>query len=856
MGNPKLTKGGINCSFVILIDVKMISKVNIKIFYPGTLIIFFLLSGIFIFDIQAQTSKPESTTVPGGGFIKGVIQDSTTQGPIEYATVGLYRQKDSSLVNGIITEESGSFVLGDLPNGKFYLEASFIGYSKKMIRNITLAPHSNTLDLGVIALHPNITQIEDVKVVAESKRVEYKIDKKVVNISQDITAAGGSLVNVLENTPSVQVDVEGNVSLRGSGNFQLLIDGKPSVIQGSEGLQQIPASAVQSLEIITSPSAKYDPDGEAGIINVIMKKQKNTGIGGVVNASVGTRNKYNGDFLLNLKRNKVNFFVGGEFSDQKFYNTGEGERRTYSGDTTTYQITSVNGIFGRKSMNLKGGFDYNISEGSTLSLSGGISNRDFNRDFESKNHWYSTPFKRDSFYLDNTISTGKDRFYNLNLDYMKNFGGENHTLQASAYYSSGKDVDTDDEVVRQTNNLYELTGIEPARTRSRENQPESNLRLELDYAKPVGSGKLEMGLQSRWDKSEADYIFEDYHPLGNEWIQNDSISNSLDYLDALQSAYALFNGPLGKFEYQVGLRAEYDNRYLKQITSSESFTYDKFHFFPSFYIIRKLSEAHQFQFTYSRRIHRPDMGDLNPFKEFRGSNNIFFGNPGLTPEFTNSFELNYQYTLKKGFISLETYYRSTTDKITRISGVDTLSGRQVFTNSIINADNDYSIGIELMTNLDLTKWWQLNLTGDLFHYQLKGEVEGDNVSTTSTTWRTNFNSAFKLKGDIRFQIMGVYNGPSVTLQGKREGFFVTNVAIRKDLMKKQLTLSLNARDLFSTGKFEFTSEGSTFYTHNKWKRESPVVTLNLSYRINNYRQVARRGNNEQGEDAGGIDVGM
>jgi outer membrane receptor protein involved in Fe transport len=835
----------------------MTNRIFNMIFLQKRIELLFLFTGMFCSGMMAQTQgSPNQSGAAGTGTIKGIIQDSVTSGAIEYATVGLYRQKDAKLVNGIVTDPSGSFILKDLPNGKYYLEASFIGYNKKKIMDIILTPQADALDMGVIPLHPNVTQIGDVKVVAESQRVEYKIDKKVVNVGQDISASGGTLVNVLENTPSVQVDVEGNVSLRGSSNFQLLIDGKPSVIQGSEGLQQIPASAVQSMEIITSPSAKYDPDGTAGIINIIMKKQKNIGIGGVVNASIGTKHKYTSDFLVNFKKKKINFFVGGEYADQQFYNTGVGEKRTFSDDTTTHQLTKVNGIFSRNSINVKSGMDYYIDDKSTLSLSGAVNNRTFSRDFTSKNHWFADPFVRDSFYLDNTVSSTKSQFYNVNLDFQKKFDDQGHTLQASVYYSAGKDKESEDEVVRSTDDVYEVSGIEPARTRSRLNHPESNLRVELDYVKPLGSGKIDVGLQSRWDKDKGDYIFEDYQPLGNEWIHNDTISNSLDYLDALQSAYATYNAPLGKFEYQIGLRAEYDNRSLKQITSSQSFTYEKFHFFPSFYVTRKISDVHQLQFTYSRRIQRPDERDLNPFKEFRGSNNVFFGNPGLTPEFTNSFELNYQYTLKKGFISLETYYRSTTDKITRITGIDTLNSKQVFTNTSINADRDYSLGVELMTNLDITKWWQLNLTGDVFHYKLFGQVEGSDVSSVSTTWRTNFSTSFKMKWDTRFQIMGVYNGPSITLQGKRDGFFVTNIALRKDLLKKKLTLSLNARDLFATGKFAFTSEGSSFYTYNKFKREAPVVTLNLAYRINNYRQSARKGSNEQREDSNNMDIGM
>ena len=821
------------------------------------LVILFFTGVISPYTIAQNLQRtPDLSAMSKVGVVKGAIIDSTSTGAIEYATVGLYRQRDSSLVNGLVTDPSGVFTFKELPYGKYYLEANFIGYEKKKIFGITITPQKTSVDIGIIKLRPVITQIADVQVIAQNQRVEYKIDKKVVNVSQDIAAAGGTLVNVLENTPSVQVDVEGNVTLRGSENFQVLIDGKPSVIQGSEGLQQIPASAVTSVEIITSPSAKYDPDGAAGIINVIMKKQKNIGIGGVINASVGTRQKYTADFLLNFKGNKINFFVGGEYANQKNHNHGESENRTYGEDTNTYILTNMKGVFSRRSLNFKSGLDYYVNNKATLSLSGAIANRNFSRDFRSKNYWFTTPSSLDSFYVEDNNSSDENRYYNLNLDYQKKYDENGHNLQVSVYYAYGKENEAEDNIIRSTNNRYEVIGLNPARSRSRINHPETNLRFELDYTRPLRSSKIEIGLQSRWDMDESHYIYEDYHPLGNEWIYNDTISNSLNYLDALQSAYSMFSGPLGKFEYQLGLRAEYDNRTLEQKTSSESFTYEKMHFFPSVHLSRKLSEAHQLQLSYTRRIQRPDERDLNPFKEFRGSNNVFYGDPGLKPEFTNSFELNYQYTFKKGFVSLETYYRWTLDKITRISGVDTLAGKQVFINTSTNADKDNSLGVELMTNLNLTKWWQLNLTGNLYRYQLEGLVDGSKVTSVTTSWRTNFNTSFKLGWDTRLQFTGFYNGPSNTLQGERKGFFVANLAVRKEFMKKQMSVSLNARDIFATGKFSFTSEGSAFYTYNKFKREAQVVTLNLTFRINNYRQAMQKGNEDQGGETNGMDEGM
>ena len=814
----------------------------------------FLLALIIGVSVAANdTFTGEGAVALPAGTVKGMILDSTTRGAIEYATIGIYRVNDSSLVNGLVTGVDGAFVFKDIPAGEYYIDANFIGYVPRRISTVSIGSQRTALDLGNVLLHPDVTRIEEVTVVAQSQRVEYKIDKKVVNIAQDLSASGGSLVNALENTPSIEVDVEGNVSLRGSGNFQLLIDGKPSIIGGSEGLQQIPASAVQSLEIITSPSAKYDPDGAAGIINVIMKKQKNNGVGGIANVSVGTRDKYSADLLLNFRRSKLNYFIGGEFADQRNFNEGENERRTYLKDTTTTILTESDGVFRRKSYNLKSGIDFALTDKSTLSLSGVIGAREFNRDFTGNSQWFTQPATRDSFYTTQSVSGDNDLYYNFNLDFLKKYDENGHQLMASVYYESAREDEEEEDIIRSTDMRYIPTGLEPNRTRSKTETPEQVLRAELDYSKPLGNGKIEAGLQSRWDADEAKYIYEDFLVPANEWLQNDSISNSLEYLDAMQSAYLIYSAQLGKFEYQAGLRAEYNKRNLDQKTIGESFTYEKLHFFPSFYLTRKISDAHQVQFTYSRRIQRPRERDLNPFKEFRGIDNVFFGNPALKPEFTNAFEVNYQYTHKRGFVSLETYYRGTNDKITQLSGYDTIAGRPVFTSTTMNANKDNSLGIELMTNWELARWWQLNLTGNFFRYQLNGQVEGEEVKSVTTSWRTNFSSTFKMKWDTRFQISGFYNGPSNNLQGKREGFFVANVALRKEMLKKQLTVSLNVRDVLSTGTQISISEGSSFYTYNKGRRESPVVMLNLTFRINNYRQAANRQQDHRDSDEGGMD---
>jgi outer membrane receptor protein involved in Fe transport len=808
------------------------------------------LIGLFCFYNSITGQYPgqgfNAADMPKNGVISGKVYDSSTDVPLEYATLALYRMKDSSLVTGSITNNKGEFTLNELPYGMYYLEADFLGYEKFRLNKILITPQKQVVDVGKINISPSSVSLDAVEVIADNNRVEYKIDKKVITLSQDMTSSGGTVAQALENTPSIEVDIEGNVTLRGSSNYKVLIDGKPSVIQGSEALQQIPASSVQSVEIITNPSAKYDPDGDAGIINIVMKKQKQKGFNGIINASAGTREKYSADFLLNFKQKKTNFFIGGEISDNAFHGSGNNEQRIFGFDTTYYRTSEREGLFKRTGYSLKAGADYYLDNKNTLTLQGSIGKRNFERNFFARFHEYYLPVSDELYYTEDNRGPHENNYYNLSLDYRKEFDNPMHELKASVYYSSNFEKETQDIIENITNSNWEIIAPASDRSRSSEETPEKNIRAQIDYIYPIKEGvKFEAGLQSRWDIDNSDYIFEDYDADQNKWVNNPNISNKLEYVDAIQSVYAIYTGTFKKFGYQAGLRTEYDNRYINQVTLNEDYRYERLHFFPSFYITKQFPKQMQLQLSYSRRIRRPNERDLNPFKEVMDNQNIRQGNPELIPEFTNSYELNFQVPFKKNFLSLETFYRETTNSISWFMLYDSTSN--MFINTSRNADKATAAGAELMANINIAKWWQVNLSGNIFQYTLTGENDdGDYIKRTTTSWGSNGNMIFRLKWDTRLQIMGMYRGPSVTLQGKRDGFFFTNIAIRKDFLNKKLSLTLNVRDVFGTTKNSFTSEGSGFYTFNEFKRESPVVMLTLSYRINNYKmQQKRNGDTEE-----------
>ncbi len=807
--------------------------------------LFLSLMGLLHLGAQAPQGDFDPSKMPKVGVISGKVLDEKTGNVIEYATLGLYRQRDSSLVTGSISDNQGVFSITELPYGMYYLEAGFLGFEKFRLNRIQVTPQKPVVDIGTIKIHPSVVDIDAVTVVAEANQVEYKIDKKVVTLSQDMTTAGGPVSQALENTPSVEVDIEGNVTLRGSSNFKVLIDGKPSILDGSEALQQIPASSVHSVEIITNPSAKYDPDGAAGIINLVMKKQKQRGVNGIVNASIGTRNKYSADFLLNARQEKTNIFLGGEYSERNMYNEGTYERRIYKGDTTFYTLTEREGVFSRGGFSIRAGADYYITGKSTVTLQGRYGQRNFERGFDNLFQEFNDIENSPVYYLESNNASDGDNEYDITLDFRKEYSNPLHELKASVNFSQEVESGTEGINEQFTDSEWKPLTQFTSLNRSSEERTEKELRAQVDYVHPFNeNSKFEPGFQSRWDMDNAEYNFEDYDPDRKEWITNNSLSNELDYLDIIQSVYGIYTGKLGKFGYQGGLRVEYDNRYLYQITMDEGFRYEKLHAFPSFYITRELPKQMQLQLSYSRRIQRPRERDLNPFKDYMDNQNIMVGNPGLSPEFTNVFELNYQVPFKKNYVSLETFYRRTSNVITRYTIYNATDN--VFIHSSNNADKEYAAGAELMANVNLTRWWLFTLSGNIFRYSLSGEDEGEYVTRTTTSWGGNANMIFKLKWDTRIQLMGMYRGPSVTLQGERKGFVYSNFAVRKDFLDKHLSVTLNVRDIFGTGKQSSTSKGSGFYTFQEMRHESPMVMLTISYRINNYKQKRNGNSNDNG----------
>lgn len=803
-----------------------------------------LLSLIYSISALAQRPGFNPENMPKVGTISGKVVDSEDEKPVEYANIVLYAHRDSSMVTGTITRPDGSFKLEKLPFGKFYLIANFIGYQKKSISNIVIRPPEKDISIGTITLDKAMEMLEAVEVTAEKQDIEYMIDKKVVNVSKSIHAASGTAIDVLENTPSIQTDIDGNISLRGSSNFTVLIDGKPSIIEGSDALQQIPASTIENIEIITNPSAKYDPEGVAGIINVILKKQKKGGITGIVNLSAGTNDKYKGDFLLNYRKNGLNVFGGAEYMDYNFL----GENNSYSRrgiDEYFYQEVSGERNFRRYGYRLRTGMDYTINDKSSFSVTASYGNRSFGMFFDGEVHDYTDTVDIGYSYNKTEMDRGGD-YYGGNAYFEHKFNDNGHKISLSGNFYNRDSEDNDERTEYVTNSNYVIVDESPYKQITTEHGGRVRQDYKLDYVNPLNKKtKIEVGYKASFRNATSDNIYEEFNYITSQWESIDSLNNDLDLDYDVHAVYGMFASNFKTIDYQLGLRAEYMNRVLDQKVTDDHYKVEQTDLFPTVHLSKDISKTIQLQASYSKRVRRPRGWYLNPFPVYMDDKNIRIGNPELKPELTDSYEINVMKRLKQGFITMEGYYRRTNDKIERIQK---LQGQNILIYTFDNLQRDHAIGIELMTNISAFKWWDINASGNVFNYTIEGaEVSEDNTTTTTNTWDARLNNTFKFKTNTRLQLMGFYMGPSITSQGEREGFYTASFAARQDFMKKKATVSLQVRDLFSSMKHNFIIDIPGLYSENEFTREGQVVTLSFTYRINNYKN--KRSQRNGGSDA-------
>jgi outer membrane cobalamin receptor len=779
------------------------------------------------------------------GSINGFVYDVKNSIPLEYANIVLYRQRDSLQVTGTITNKDGYFALNDILPGRYYLDIYFMGYEKKRMSDLRVNPQDLEIKLGVIDLKPVVLREKIIEVEAERPAISYQIDKKVINVSEQFTAISGTAVDVLENVPSVSVDIEGNVSLRGSSNFIVLIDGRPSILEPSDALQQIPASSIESIEIITNPSAKYDPDGTSGIINIIMKKVKVQGGSGIVNLNGGLNNKYGSDFLYQYRYGAWNFTLGGDYNRRNFPGSARSENQTTRSNLTSYVYSIGDSKRGGRFYSLRGNVEFNFSNKDYISLGLRYGARSFENQSDMDYNTWTDTTDTHSFYTSIIERERSGDFFSINLDYKHTFKEKDHQLSAQLIMDHrGGDEKATDKLL-DTENRITSGRI------ATEKGPGNSLRAKVDYTLPLKNNhKFETGYQSRLSISEDNTDFAEYDAAQSRYLYLPEYVHNTDYQDNIHSLYTIISGEWKHFGYQTGLRGEYTYRLIEYSGKMEKFKIDRWDYFPTLHSSYKFSEGQQVMASYTRRIDRPRGYYLEPYLTWMDAYNVRIGNPALKPEYIDSYEMGYQTTISNSVFSTELYYRVNHNKVERVRSV---YDQNITLHSIENVGTDYSFGSELLLNMNLIKIWNVNLTANLYDYWIEGILYGESFSRESFNWSTQLSNNIKLIGYFNLQINARYNSPTVSSQGRREGFFISDIAIKKEFLNRSLSLTLQIRDILKTGKYEFTSQGKDFYTYNHFTRESPVVMLNIRYNINQYKKKndRERNNNNEGYESEG-----
>ncbi len=797
---------------------------------------------------------------PGGGGngsqggpmkpgVAGKIKDAKSREAVAYASVALYKESDSSLVTGAITKEDGRFFIA-AEAGNYYIKVNFMGYKQYIKSNIVTTEQEPMAKVGMIKLQRALSEIEGVEIVGSQSYVEYKIDRKIVNVGRDIGATGGSAVEALENVPSVTVDIEGNVELRGSSNFTVLINGKPSPLSGSEALEQIPTSVIKNIEIITNPSAKYDPDGMSGIINVILKEDVKQGLNGRVEASAGSFGTYGLNAVFNYRKNKINYFVGADIRKRIMPGGGQSELINFASDTNMLRSTELDRRKNKNNYTFRGGFDFYANDNNTISIEGAYGINDFSKDYISNIYERTEPATYELYTISDNKGARKSDFYKGSITWQHKFKREGESIEAYAFINNGAEDKSEDQRESFSDANWTPEGDIDNWFNTMDTQDKLDVRFKLDYTlKLKKDKKFEAGAQARNLRNNSVYVFNSFDTLNQAWYVKPDYGNDMKFEREIYSAYATYGGTHKNFGYQFGLRGEYTHRLIESTSESPDYEINRFDIFPTIHLSQKVGETNSVLLSYSRRIDRPGGWELGPNPIFISSNFIRVGNPELDPEYTDNYELSYQKTINKSFISVEAYYKTTKNKISRLQEMDS---NNVIYMTYDNLDKDQSAGLELMTNFQFYKWFRLNLSGSYYYYKLLGNISSGVVEQQSNNFNLRADLNFMITPLLRFQVNGFYRGPSVTAQGNSSEFFMVNSALRYDLFKRKVTVTFQVKDVFSTMRHEFDTYTSTFNSHNAFYRESPSFKFTMSYKINNYRQERKNNMNENGE--GGDDI--
>jgi len=835
-----------------------------------------------IMTLQMNAQRPGGPPGGRGGWgeggppqleIKGKILDASTGSPLEFANVAVFSKRDSSVIAGGLTLADGSFSIKSRP-GRMYAVVEFLGYEKYVIDPLPIDREKmkageRTVNLGEIRLGDSGIDLSEVEVRAEKSETQFSLDKRIFNVGKDLANRGGTAEDILDNVPSVSVDVEGQVSLRGSEGVRILVDGKPSGMAASDNLRQIPANMIDQIEVITNPSARYEAEGTSGIINIVLKKDKRSGFNGSFDVTGGVPAQAGIGANLNYRKGKVNWFLNYGLN----YRTGPGSGFQYqevtspSGILISEQVRDMNRTGFRNS--IRGGIDYHLTDKDVLtgSLMYRISDEDNKTTLTYDDYLNSrTNLVGRTIRTDEEIEEESGLQYSLN--YRKEFSNRFHTLNISADYQDDLEKESSDLQQRLEMSANPQNVVFPQRSRNQEG--EKRLQFKADYNHAfTRDHKIEFGLNTSLRDIDNDYVVEEFR--NDEWtseisniIPNETFmfNNGFRYDEDIYAAYGQYGNKYGAFSVLVGLRLEHTDVDTELVLTEYSNPRNYTNLFPSLFLSYEISEGNALQTSYSRRVRRPRFWDLNPFFTFSDSRNLFAGNPDLDPEFTDSYEVSYLKIWEKATLSSGVFYRHTEDAISRIREIVSLGDENTppvtrFTSANLATQDE--MGLETTLSYKGLEW--LNFNTDLNFFRSvtsgivnEGEANEQSLDAETFTWTARGTAKFKF-WDSDLQARFNYRAPRISIQGRRKSIASLDLGWSKDFLKsKNMTITVSVRDLFNSRKRRYETNIDNFFQEGEFQWRARSASITASYRINQKKRRGRPGggNYQGGGEQGGF----
>jgi len=795
------------------------------------LIAVILLQFFFSLQLSAQSDEKKKYS------IKGIVTDEKGK-LIDNCNILLYDSADSSRVSATVSDEKGKFDLPAMP-GSYYIKMSFLSHEEKIIPAIII--NDKDVDLGSVSLVASVKVLGEVIVTSEKKLMELQLDKRVYNVSQDVSNIGANASEILENIPSVTVDVDGNVSLRGSQGVRILIDGKPSALTGTRStdvLRNLQGALIDRIEVITNPSSRYDAEGETGIINIILKKNKTKGFNGNFTGTAGYPSYLSGAYSINYRTQKMNLFSS--FGTNYRKNNGEGfSTQQYKGSDTSFTYNQLTDRTREDfSFELMTGIDYYLNTNTTLTGSFLIDagkennlNTILYQDYDGGGQLVNNTLRFDD-------ETAKERDTEVSLSFRKKFPGSNDKEWTADFkWINSGETESSDYV------QDDMIGGGKLVQRSANPAYEDNILLQTDYVSSFGKeGKLETGFKGTIRKIKNEYLVEE-QTNGGAWVTLPGFDNNMEFTEKVYAAYGMIGNTIKKFSYQLGLRGELTDIRTGLTKTNEIKTRSYFNLFPSGSFSYELSDINSLQLSYSYRINRPNFRNLTPFADFSDPRVFFVGDPNLDPEYSHSLEASNLTDWKKGSVLAGIYYRHKKGVIERIRILDTLTG---ITNIIpINLSTQNDLGLEFTLYLTATDWWKLNGSFNFFKSNATGDYKGDLLESETVSWTGRGVSRMTFFKQLDFQASLNYQSPRNNTQGKELSMYSIDLGLAKDVFKGKGTLTLNVRDLMNSRKRRSIVDLPDYYSssNNLWRPRQ--INLTLNFRLNQ-QKVERDDDNDEG----------